>query len=95
MDLSFYNVINLGETNAVEYIKNQIKIRVNPEIIPLIHVLKIYLSHNRLNSSFNGGLSSFSLLLMIIAYVRYPKTNNISNLGSMFMGFLEFFRKCL
>ena len=91
LDLSFYNVIHLGENNVVEYIKNQI--RVNPEITPLIHVLKRYLSLNRLNSSFNGGLSSFSLLLMIIAYVRYPKTNNISNLGSMLMGFLEFFGK--
>ena len=91
IDLSFFNISILGENNVVDFIKNQIKI--NPEIKPLMHVLKRYLSLNKLNSSFNGGLSSYSLLLMVIAYVRYPKISNIPNLGAMLNGFLEFYGK--
>jgi DNA polymerase sigma len=91
IDLSFFNVSILGENNVVDFVKNQIKL--NPEITPLMHVLKRYLSLNRLNSCFNGGLSSYSLLLMIIAYSRYPKTSNITNLGALLTGFLEFYGK--
>lgn len=91
LDLSFYNVHYLGDNNVVDYVKNQIKL--HPEITPLIHVLKRYLSLNRLNSCFNGGIASYSLLLMIIAYVKYPKTSNMTNLGSMFTGLLEFYGK--
>lgn len=91
LDLSFYNQNVLGDSNVVEYVKNQI--RLNQEITPLVHVIKRFLSLNKLNSSFNGGLSSFSLLLMIIAYLKYPKTSNITNLGLLLTGFLEFYGK--
>lgn len=90
IDLSFFSNLH-RDLNVVDYVKNQVK--VNPEITPLIHVFKRYLNLNRLNSSFNGGLSSYSLLLMIIAYVRYPKTSSVTNLGTMIIGFFEFYGK--
>ena len=90
IDISFVNDIVYNE-NVVDYIKSQVS--YSPEITPLTHVLKRYLSMKRLNSCFNGGLASYSLLLMIILYTRYPKTSSITNLGSMLIGFLEFFGK--
>lgn len=92
IDLSFVSQIDSdsGET-AVEWAKE--KLKCYPEIKPLIHVLKRYLCLTKLNSCFNGGLSSFSLLLMVIAYIKYPKTNPNTNLGAMLNGFLEFFGK--
>ena len=90
VDISFINPSTYSE-NVVDFVKTNIS--YHPEITPLTHVLKRYLSIKSLNSSFNGGLSSFSLLLMLIAYARYPKTNNITNLGLMLVGFLEFYGK--
>lgn len=91
IDLSFFSINQPSDLTVIHYIKNQVK--NYPEITPLIQVLKRYLSLSKLNSSFNGGLSSHSLLLMIIAYARYPKTNTALNLGAMLVGFLEFYGK--
>ena len=85
IDLSFVNPTSYNH-NVVDYIKNQILI--NPEITPITHVLKRYLTIKKLNSCFNGGLASYSLLLMIIAYLRYPKTSNITNLGLLHVTFV-------
>lgn len=90
IDISFVNPSVYNE-NVVDYIKNQVK--MSPEITPLIHVLKRFLTIKKLNSCFNGGLASFSLLLLIIAYIRYPKTNSMTTLGQILIGFLEFYGK--
>jgi DNA polymerase sigma len=66
----------------------------HPEIKPIIHVLKRYLQIKKLNSSFNGGLSSFSLFLLIVAYIKYPKIKTRINLGRVLMEMLELFGKC-
>ncbi len=64
-----------------------------PEIKPIIQVLKRYLQIKKLNSSFNGGLSSFSLLLLIVAYLKYPKVKAKTNLGRILIEFLELYGK--
>jgi hypothetical protein len=64
-----------------------------PEIKPIIHVLKRYLQIKKLNSSFNGGLSSFSLFLLIVAYIKYPKIKTRINLGRILIEMLELFGK--
>lgn len=73
-----------------------------PEIKPIVHVLKRYLQIKKLNSSFNGnlislqyigGLSSFSLFLLISAYIKYPKVISRTNLGRILVEFLELFGK--
>ena len=64
-----------------------------PEIKPIIHVLKRYLQIKQLNSSFNGGLSSFSLFLLIVAYLKYPKIKTKINLGRILMEMLELYGK--
>ena len=84
--------------SSVEWAKNQI---INyPEIKILLQYLKRFLQIHKLNSSFNGnfnnylgGLSSYSLLLILVAYVKYSKTIYIFDLGHLLTEFFEFFGK--
>lgn len=46
-------------------------------IEPLILVLKQMLKVNSLNDPYKGGLSSYGLLLMIVAFIQYRKFNNV------------------
>lgn len=73
-----------------------------PEIKPIIHALKRYLQMKKLNSSFNGsvkflilgGLSSYSLFLLLVAYIKYSRSQHKTNLGRLLMEFFEFYGKC-
>ncbi len=40
-----------------------------------------------------GGLSSFSLFILIVAYLKYPKIKTKTNLGRIIMEFFELFGK--
>lgn len=40
-----------------------------------------------------GGLSSYSLLLILVAYVKYSKSIYIFDLGHLLAEFFEFFGK--
>ncbi len=93
IDLSFVTASFYNE-NVVKYVTNQIQL--NPELIPLNQVLKKFLNLKKLNSCFNGGLASYSLFLILLGFLRYPKSNNQivnNNLGICLMGFLEFYGK--
>ena len=59
----------------IDYIKE--KLFLFPSIKPLIFVLKKFLYHTKLNSSYHGGLSSYSVFLMIYAYLKSMPSVNI------------------
>lgn len=93
IDLSFVTPSFYNE-NVVKYVTNQTLI--NPELVPLNHVIKKFLNLKKLNSCFNGGLASYSLFLILLGFLRYPKSNNQiinNNLGIYLMGFFEFYGK--
>ena len=51
-----------------------------------------------MNSSFEGGLSSYNLFLLILSFAKYQKIYNLNpykkiNLGFFLVQFLEFFGK--
>jgi non-canonical poly(A) RNA polymerase PAPD5/7 len=46
-------------------------------IEPLILVLKQMLRVNGLNDPYHGGLSSYGLLLMIVAFIQYRELNKV------------------
>ena len=91
-DFTFTEVNNLNEAitipclEIVSYIK---KIMNNyKEIKPLILLLKRYMKINELNKIYTGGLSSYSLFLLVYAYVKsliFPW----NNLGQYLFGFFE------
>jgi non-canonical poly(A) RNA polymerase PAPD5/7 len=92
VDLTF---IDLNSNYSTKDILDWAKTTIDsyPEIKPIIQVLKRYLQIKKLNSSFNGGLSSFSLLLLIVAYLKYPKVKGKTNLGRILIEFLELYGK--
>jgi predicted nucleotidyltransferase len=93
-DFTFTEVSNLNEPimipslEIVSYIK---KVMSNyKEIKPLILLLKRYMKINKLNSSYTGGLSSYSLFLLVYAFFKSMICSG-NNLGQYLLGFLEFY----
>ena len=61
-------------------------------------ILKRYFYIKKMNSSFEGGLSSYNLFLLILSFAKYQSTynsnsNEKNNLGYFLIQFLEFFGK--
>ena len=84
---------NKNELSIVIYIKEQLELF--PEIKPILILLKRYFYIKNMNSSFEGGLSSYNLFLLILSYAKYNNfiQNKIKNLGYFLIQFLEFFGK--
>lgn len=63
---------------------------------PIIYVLKYFLRQRKLNESYTGGISSFLLFNLLLAYVQYLAKEDEgigkkSNLGDILVGFLQFY----
>lgn len=96
-DLTFFEISNqitqdtpsIPSQLVVQYIKGSLA--CFPEIKPIIFVLKRYMQNLKLNSSFSGGISSFSLFLLLLAYLKLSKIyqNTKSSLGKIIFEFLE------
>ena len=93
-DFTFIEVNTINEDKyipsleIVSYIKNSLNIY--KEIKPIILFLKRYMKINKLNSSFHGGLSSYSLFLLLYAYIK--SLNKCENsVGYYLYGFFEFY----
>lgn len=63
-----------------------------PALTPLTLVLKTFLAKASLSDPFTGGLSSYALLLMIVASIRKSHEKGTEfNLGALLVDFLELF----
>ena len=87
---------NQNELSSISYIKTQLE--EYPEIKPILMILKRYFYIKKMNSSFEGGLSSYNLFLLILSFAKYQSTynsnsNEKNNLGYFLIKFLEFFGK--
>jgi DNA polymerase sigma len=62
---------------------------------PLLFPLKTILKVGELNDPYNGGLSSYALILMIVNFLEYQKKMNknisLDNIGDLFYDFLFFY----
>jgi DNA polymerase sigma len=74
IDLTFSPVGNTITSNQLDYVRNMLSLY--PEIKPITYVLKRIFHLNNLNQTFNGGLSSFSLFLMILAHTKLNRNAN-------------------
>ena len=88
--------INDNEKSSLSFIKKQLE--EFPEIKPILKLLKRYFYIKKMNSSFEGGLSSYNLFLLILSFAKYQKIYNLNpykkiNLGFFLVQFLEFFGK--
>lgn len=94
VDISFPNHTKKNTPRIqLEYIKQSLN--ENIEIKPIVKILKRLLKITFLNNSYKGGLSSYSLFLLSIAFNQYLKTkknNNTSNyLAHFFNDMIKFY----
>ena len=93
-DFTFLEVNNLKENifipslEIVSYIKKEID--NFKEIKPIVLFLKRYMKINRLNSSFHGGISSYSLFLLVNAFIKSMSFAE-NSIGQNLYGFFEFY----
>ncbi|ORX77001.1 hypothetical protein BCR32DRAFT_295884 [Anaeromyces robustus] len=84
---------------AIKYIKQNIK--EYPALKPLVYILKHFLYINEMNEVFTGGLGSFSVVCLVLSYLKfYPQIFYESkdkvcevpdNLGTLLINFLYLF----
>ena len=93
-DFTFQEVENINDEikipslEIIPFIKSSMNIY--KEIKPIILILKRFMKINKLNSSFHGGLSSYSLFLLLYSYLKYMFIPN-NTLGHYLYGFFEFY----
>ena len=93
-DITFFEIDNeenkIPSELMIEYIKQSTKIY--PQIFDIIYIMKKFLTLRKLNQSYQGGISSFSLFLLILAFIKYFSKNNIEiPIGSLLIEFLRFY----
>ena len=82
IDISFptnYNnkKIKNAPLHQIEFIKNTLSIYVEANIV--IRILKRALKLTDMNNSYKGGLSSYTIFLLVISYMKNTNKNNNSN----------------
>ena len=92
-DITFFIVENeqnkIPSELLIDYIKDNTI--VYPQIIDIIYIMKRYLFNKKLNKSYQGGISSYSLFLLILAYIKYNKKNFEMQIASLLIGFLYYY----
>lgn len=88
IDLTFIEASSYKEktSDVVDWVRQEIA--NNPSAKPVILIMKRFLFEYGLSSSYNGGLSSFSCILMVLAFL---KANRGKCVGNDFISFLEFY----
>ena len=82
IDISFpVNNNNKKSKNApfhqIEFIKNSLSSYVEASIV--IRILKRALKLTDMNNSYKGGLSSYTIFLLVVSYMKHINKNNINN----------------
>ena len=90
-DITFFEVENeqnkIPSELMVDYIKESIMIY--PQIIDIMYIMKRFLFNKKLNKSYQGGISSYSLFLLTLAFVKYYKNSREIPIGSLLIEFLN------
>ena len=92
-DITFFVVENeknkIPSELIIDYIKE--KTIIYPQIIDIIYIMKRYLFNKKLNKSYQGGISSYSLFLLILSFIKFYKENIKIEIGSLLIGFLYYY----
>eukprot|EP00340_Litonotus_pictus_P001259 CAMPEP_0170521018 /NCGR_PEP_ID=MMETSP0209-20121228/6353_1 /TAXON_ID=665100 ORGANISM="Litonotus pictus, Strain P1" /NCGR_SAMPLE_ID=MMETSP0209 /ASSEMBLY_ACC=CAM_ASM_000301 /LENGTH=901 /DNA_ID=CAMNT_0010807659 /DNA_START=471 /DNA_END=3176 /DNA_ORIENTATION=- len=80
-------------TNSISYVQ---KFCVKfPDLVPLIFILKHYLNKSSFNSAYNGGMSSFCLFIVVLAFKLFQKNivkkEVTNNLGTFLFEMMDFY----
>ena len=92
-DITFFEVENeqnkMPSELVLDYIKNNIY--KYPQIIDIIYIMKRFLFNRKLNKSYQGGISSYSLFLLTLAFIKYFKNNYDIPIGSLLIEYLNYY----
>ena len=94
-DISFFEIIlcnksiKLPSENILHYINENIQ--RFPFLIDIIYILKRYMLKEGLNESYKGGISSYSIFLLVLAYIKSNKGNINISLGSLLIEIFTFY----
>jgi DNA polymerase sigma len=92
-DITFFEVENeqnkIPSELMIDYIKESLMIY--PKIIDIIYIMKKFLLNRKLNKSYQGGISSYSLFLLTLSFVKYFKNNYDLPIGSLLIDYLSYY----
>jgi non-canonical poly(A) RNA polymerase PAPD5/7 len=96
VDVAFNTAGGLATADLVKHY-----MRMFPSFRPLTLVLKYYLSQRSLNETYNGGIGSFMLQLMVVSFLQHYRRQlgaayddvNYNNLGKLLIGFFTLYGK--
>ncbi len=71
----------------IDYIKEALILY--PQIIDIMYIMKRFLFNRKLNKSYQGGISSYSLFLLTLAFIKYFKNNYDIPIGSLLIEYLN------
>jgi DNA polymerase sigma len=92
-DITFFEVENeqnkIPSELMIDYIKDSLMIY--PKIIDIIYIMKKYLLNRKLNKSYQGGISSYSLFLLTLSFFKYFKNYYDIPIGSLLIEYLRYY----
>ena len=92
-DITFFETENELEKIPSELMLDYIKkcTLLYPQIFDIVYIMKRYLFNRKLNKSYQGGLSSYSLFLLTLAFIKSNKNKYEIPIGSLFIEYLYFY----
>ena len=92
-DITFFLTDNELEKIPSELMIDYIKecTLTYPQIFDIVYIMKRFLYNKKLNKSYQGGISSYSLFLMTLAFIKSYKNNYDIPIGSLFIEYLYFY----
>ncbi|XP_054153059.1 terminal nucleotidyltransferase 4B-like [Oppia nitens] len=93
VDISFNTSNGIKSAKLIKHFKKQF-----PNLPKLVLVLKQFLLQRDLKEVFTGGISSYSLILMVISFIQLHPRNDAqnlkANLGVLLLEFFELYGRC-
>ena len=92
-DITFFETENELEKIPSELMIDYIKkcTLLHPQIFDIVYIMKRFLYNKKLNKSYRGGISSYSLFLMTLAFIKKYKSTYDIPIGSLFIEYLYFY----
>ena len=94
----FFDITFFVTENELEKIPSELMIDyikectlLYPQIFDIVYIMKRFLYNKKLNKSYQGGISSYSLFLMTLAFIKSYKNNYEIPIGSLFIEYLYFY----
>ena len=92
-DITFFETENELEKIPSELMLDYIKecTMLYPQIFDIVYIMKRFLFNRKLNKSYQGGISSYSLFLLTLAFIKSCENKYDIPIGSLFIEYLYFY----